>query len=84
MAGQNASHIPSTCPFGHQRHRSTINHAAAQETAAETVETVVLDAITLTATSDTAVAADGYVATYNQAATKATRRWPKPSSRSRS
>ena len=40
--------------------------AAAQE--AE--EPVVLDAITLTATSDTAVAADGYVATYNQVATK--------------
>lgn len=39
-------------------------------TAQETAETVVLDEITLTATSDTAVAADGYVATYNQIATK--------------
>ena len=48
----------------------TSSMAAAQEAVPETGETVVLDAITLTATSDTAVAADGYVATYNQVATK--------------
>ncbi len=46
---------------------STAIHA---QEAAPAEETVVLDTIVLTATSDTAVAADGYVARYGQAATK--------------
>ena len=49
---------------------SVIALTSAMASAQETGDAVVLDTITLTATSDTAVAADGYVATYNQVATK--------------